>query len=70
MPSASELARQEEERAPTTDNVFKITRHALDEVDAALAGAIGALGDVANLTHAKAQLRAAYNSQGEHYNGR
>lgn len=72
MPNPSELERQRQELEdrPDQSDEFIISRAALDEADAAISGAIGALGDVANLSHALAQLRTAQGNLGDHYNGR
>ena len=48
---------------------FTISRQALNEAHSAIAGAIGALGHVANLDHALEQLRTAVGDQGETYPG-
>jgi hypothetical protein len=58
-----------EDDRPDQSEEFLISREALDEAHSALAGAIGALGDVANLSHAMAMLRTARGNFGDLYQG-
>ena len=61
---------EENDGRPEQSDEFLISREALDEADAAISGAIGALGDVANLSHALKLLRTAQGNLGDSYNGR
>jgi hypothetical protein len=51
-------------RDPPKSTEFVISRRALDEAYSALAGAKGALGDVANISHAMDQLKTAQGVEG------
>lgn len=59
----------DKDERPDRSEEFLISREALDEADSALAGAIGALGDVANLSHARELLRTAQGNLGDKYDG-
>lgn len=56
-------------RDPPPSEEFLISRQALDEAHSALAGAKGALGDVANISAGMEALKTAQGNLGDKYDG-
>jgi hypothetical protein len=54
---------------PPQSEQFLISRSALDEAYSALAGAVGALGDIANLSAGMEALKTALGQFGDSYEG-